>query len=179
MGELLRAVLGEVAAEPARFAAEVVQSLILVGLIVAFGREPLRRRLAARQARIGAALDEADAAEREAVRLREEAAALAAAGPPAGAGGPADARELAGRERAEAAGRADAEARQVVAQARETAEREKEAVRRAAADRLVRLTTEVARRYLDEMVGDEERREATRRAILESLAEVERGDAAS
>jgi F0F1-type ATP synthase membrane subunit b/b' len=172
MGDVIRAVLAEIAAKPDRFIAELVQSVLLIGLIIAFGRPPLRRRLAARQARIAAALDEADAAERETVRLREEAATLTAARPAETAAMEPDA------ERAALDEGIEAEAGQVVAQARETIEREKEAIRRAAADRLVRLTTEVARRYLDEMVGDEERRAATRRAILESLAEVERSDAA-
>jgi F0F1-type ATP synthase membrane subunit b/b' len=171
MGDVIRAVLVEIAAEPVRFVAEAVQSLILIGLIIAFGRPPVRRRLAARQARIAAALDEADAAEREAGRLHEEAAALATARP---AEAPVMAPDV---ERAALDEGIEAEAGQVVAQVRETIEREKEAIRRAAADRLVRLTTEVARHYLDEMVGDEERRAATRRAILESLAEVERSDA--
>jgi hypothetical protein len=54
-------------------------------------------------------------------------------------------------------------------------ESEKERVRREASGRLLQLTTEAARRYLDEMLTETERRTVSQQAILASLQEMERG----
>lgn len=83
------------------------------------------------------------------------------------------AREQAEKERATAAAAIEAEARQVVEQAHKSLELEKESVRRDAAERLVGLTTDAARRYLDEMLTENERRALTQKAILAFLDQVE------
>jgi len=173
MDELLRATLREITDQPARFAAEVVQQLLLIAIIVWFGRRWLAKRLAERRSRIESALAGADAADKDSVRIREELATMPAKSAESAAALLKSAREQAEKERATAAAAIEAEARQVVEQAHKSLELEKESVRRDAAERLVGLTTDAARRYLDEMLTENERRALTQKAILAFLDQVE------
>ncbi len=156
----------------ARFIAELLQSLALL-LVLGWGaRRFARPRLVTRRETIAAALTDADAAERESVRLREEAEAVAQR---AARDAPAllrTAEERARQERQDSISRIEGEALEIVAQARRSVAGDKERVRREASVRLVRLTTEAARRYLDEMLTEADRRTLTRKAILETLEEI-------
>ena len=172
MGELLSDVLRGITAEPARFIAEVVQSALVLVVLGWAGRRFVRRRLAARRETIAAQLANADAAERESVRLREEAAAAVARAQQDSPAIVRTATEQADQERQAAIARIESEALEVVAQARRSVERDKERVRREASARLISLTTEAARRYLDEMLTEADRRALTRKAILEALEEI-------
>jgi len=172
MEELLREVLHEITAEPARFVAEVVQSAVLLAVLAWAGRKALRRRLAARRERIAADLASADAAEQESVRLREEGQAVAARAAQEPGAILQAAQERAAQERAAATNRIEAETREIVAGARQRVEEDKQRIRREASARLIRLTTETARRYLEEMLSEAERRALTQKAILETLEEI-------
>jgi F0F1-type ATP synthase membrane subunit b/b' len=85
------------------------------------------------------------------------------------------AREQAEGERAAAATQVQSEAEQLLAQARAAVERERDSVTRDASDRLVRLTTEAVRCYLDEMLTEGQRRDLLQKAILASLEELGQG----
>jgi F0F1-type ATP synthase membrane subunit b/b' len=175
MGELLGEVLRDITADPARFTAEVVQSLLLLGIVVWGGRRYLVRRLAARREAIAAALAAADQAERESARLREEAREVVARAEQESPAVVRAATDAAERERQAASVRIEVEAREVVAQARRNVEGDRQRVLREASARLIRLTAEAARRYLDEMLTEDERRALTRRAVLEALEETAPG----
>jgi F0F1-type ATP synthase membrane subunit b/b' len=71
----------------------------------------------------------------------------------------------------------EAEAEEILAQARQTVEREKERFSRETGARLVQLTAETVLRYIDEMLTESERRALTQKAILASLGQMERGAA--
>lgn len=174
MGEVLEAALREIAARPLAFLAEAVQSVLLVALVAWAGRRVLGRRLAARRARIAAELAEADAAEREAARLREEARDLVERAAHEAPGIVEEARRRAEQDRGAAAGEAEAEAERAIRQARESVAADERKLVHDGSQRLVRLTAEIARRYLDEVLGDRERRALADRVILEALAELER-----
>jgi F0F1-type ATP synthase membrane subunit b/b' len=177
MGELIREALHEIAANPARFAAELVQFAVLVALIVSVGREKLGKRLHDRRARIVAEMAEADAAAKESARIRDEARALGerpSEEAPALLRGAEEERE---RQRKAAIAAMEAEAEEILAQARQTVEREKERFSRETGARLVRLTAETVLRYVDEMLTESERRALTQKAILASLGQMERGAA--
>jgi F0F1-type ATP synthase membrane subunit b/b' len=120
----------------------------------------------------------ADAAEKECADLREQARSAAAQAEGEVPELLRAAREQAARERDVMVAGADTKARDLVDQARRTVQAEKDRLSREASDRLVRLTTEVTRRYLDEMLGENERRALTQKAILASLGELERNAAA-
>ncbi len=175
MLEALRATLGEITARPLPFLAEVAHFLVLAIVIGWVARRPVAKRLAARRERIGAALAEAEQAERAGAALGEEAAAAVASAERAAPALVAAAREQAEKERAEGLVQAEAEAAEALRLARETVEREKAKVEADAVERLVALTTEIARRYLDEFLGEGERRAITEQAILESLERLEHG----
>jgi F0F1-type ATP synthase membrane subunit b/b' len=172
MGELFSDVLRGITAEPVRFIAEVVQSALVLVVLGWAGRRFARRRLAARRETIAAHLAEADAAERESVQLREEAGAAAARAQQEAPAMLRSATEQANRERQASVARIESEALEVVAQARRSVESDKERVRREASARLISLTTEAARRYLDEMLTEADRRALTRKAILAALEEI-------
>lgn len=176
MGELFQEALREIAARPAGFGAEVVHFLLLAGAVAWLARRVLGKRLSGRKARIAAELAEAERAEREAATLRGEAEAVMVRAEKEAHGLVESARAQAEKERGAAVGEARADAERTVQQARESVEREKAKVVQETSGRLVRLTTETARRYLDEMLTESERRAITEKAILESLAEMERGD---
>jgi F0F1-type ATP synthase membrane subunit b/b' len=175
MQELLREVLREITAEPLRFVAEVLQSALLLGILIVAGRRFVGKRLVERQARIARELAEAETAERDGARLREEAGAAAARVAAEGAEAARALREQTNTERSASLAQLETEAREIVAQARQRVESEKERVRREASGRLLQLTTEAARRYLDEMLTETERRTVSQQAILASLQEMERG----
>jgi F0F1-type ATP synthase membrane subunit b/b' len=82
------------------------------------------------------------------------------------------ARERAGSERAAAGAQIEGEAREIITKARETVEAEKSRVVRETANRLIQLTTETTRRYLDEMLSESERRDLMQRAILAGVDEL-------
>jgi F0F1-type ATP synthase membrane subunit b/b' len=85
------------------------------------------------------------------------------------------AREQAQAERGAAIARIDSEAEQVIAQARQTVERDKNRVLRETSDRLIRLATETAKRYLSERLTESERRVLMQKAILASLEQLGQG----
>jgi len=169
MGDLFRDLLQEIGADPTRFMAETVQSLLLLGILYWFGRKPLRRRLDAHLAAVMSDLAEAAEAEQEAARLTEEARSHAARAKDEAPAAVRAVEEGLARERQAGLERIEAEAREVVGQARQAVERDKVRVAGEAAGRLVALTTEATRRYLDEMLSESERRALTRQAIHASL----------
>jgi len=169
MGELLRDVLQEIGADPTRFLAETAQSLLLLGILYWFGRKPLRRRLDAHLAAVVAELAEAAAAEQDAARLAEEARSHVARAKDEAPAAVHEVEEGLARDRQAGLDRIEAEAREMVEQARQAVERDKVRVAGEAAGRLVALTTEATRRYLDEMLSESERRALTQRAIHASL----------
>jgi F0F1-type ATP synthase membrane subunit b/b' len=175
MGELLGEELRDSMAHPARLLAEVVQSLLLLGLLGWGGRRYLLPRLTARREAIAAEVAGAGEAERESVRLREEAREVAARAGRETADLVQAARDQADRERRASIARLEDEAREVVAQARRSVEDDRQRVRREASERLIRLTAEAARRYLDEMLTEPERHALTRKAVLETLEEIAPG----
>jgi F-type H+-transporting ATPase subunit b len=173
--EALRAALREVTARPMSYLAEVVQFLVLAGAIGWAARRPVARRLAARRERIAAELAEAERAEQEFVAMGDEARAAIAKAEEDAPGIVTAARERAEKELATGIALAEAEAEQAIRLACEAVEREKARVAAEASGRLLKLTTEIARRYLDEFLSEGERRSMTERVILESLEEMERG----
>lgn len=174
MGELLREAFRDVAADPKLYLAEVVQVALVVAGVWWFGRRYAARRLAARLARVNAAVDAAEADEREAARLRAEAPTLVETAKREAAAFAHDAAARLAAERQTAASTTAEQVAKIAAQARATVEEERARVDREAADRLVRLTTEATRAYLDTMLTDDERRAVTRSAIARLLDELER-----
>jgi F0F1-type ATP synthase membrane subunit b/b' len=174
MDALLRELIAEIAARPAQFIAEAVQAVLLLGVVAWLGRRWARKRLGERRNRIAADLAEADAADKQRPDLVEQARSAAAQAEREAPELLRAGQEQAAREREAMIAGADTEARELVAQARRTVQAEKDRISREASDRLAHLTTEVTRRYLDEMLNESERRTLTQKAILASLGELER-----
>lgn len=170
MGELLHEFLQEITADPARFLAEFVQSLLLLAMIWWMGNKPVRKRLDARRARIVAELAEAEQVERDVARLQEEARARAARASEAVPALLRQAETKAQQDRQDAIQRIEAEAGELIGQANQAVQRDKTRVSRESAGRLIQLTAEATRRYLDEMLTESDRRALTQKAILASLA---------
>jgi F0F1-type ATP synthase membrane subunit b/b' len=175
MGELLQEVFHGITAAPARFIAELVQSVVLLGVVWWAGRRLVRPRLIERRARIATELGEAAAAERRWTGVGEEVRTILARSGEATSEILRVAREQAQAERGAAIARIDSEAEQVIAQARQTVERDKNRVLRETSDRLIRLATETAKRYLSERLTESERRVLMQKAILASLEELGQG----
>lgn len=169
MGELLREVLREVTGSGPGYWAELLQSLALIAILWWAVKRQAGKRLTARRERVVAELAEAEEAEREAVRLTAAAVTLVGRAKEEGPALLRQAEAAALAEREAALVRIDAEATALLAQARQAVERDKLRVSREAGERLVSLTAEATRRYLDEMLGEGERRALTQQAIRESL----------
>ena len=174
MGEALRATLHEIAARPMAYVAELLHFVVLVGAIGLVARRPLTKRLTARRERIIAELTEAERNEHESVAFSDEARAVVTRAE-------AEARRIveaahaeAEREREAGTARAQPEAEHALQVAREAVEREKARVAAETSGRLVTLTTEITRRYLDEFLTEDERRAMTEKVVLESLEEMGR-----
>lgn len=176
MEAALHEALREVAARPASFAAEIVQFVVLVVVVAWAARRPIAARLAKRRDRIAADLAGAAEADREAEGMRAEVEGVVARAEAEARAlvEAARARATAERDAADVASRAEAE--RVLAQARDTVEAERRRVLQEASERLVRLTSETARRYLEEMLTEGERRAVTEKAILDSLRRMERAE---
>lgn len=172
MEELLRQVLSDLAANPVRSAVEVLQSLLLLVIVVWAASKFARRQLGERHSRIAAELTAAETAEREGTGMEAKARDLAAGIEQQVAEVLRVAHEQAEQERKTATAQVAADAEQAVVQARQSVEREKQRLAREASERLVRLTAEAARRYLDEVLTENQRRTLIQRAILESLEEM-------
>jgi len=170
MGELLHEFLHEITANPIRFLAEFVQSLILLAILGWMGQKAARKRLDARRTRIVAELAEAEQAEHDVTRLQEETRARAARASEEGSALLRQAEVKAQQERVAAIEHAEAEAKELIGQAEQAVVRDKARVTRESARRLVELTAEATRRYLDEMLTESDRRALTQKAILASLA---------
>ena len=175
MGEALRAALHEIAARPMAYVAEVLQFIVLVGAIGLIARRPLTKRLAARRERITAELIEAEGDEHQCIALSDEALAVVSRAEEEARGIVVAARAEAEKEREAGTARAQAEAEQALLVAREAVEHEKARVIAESSARLVTLTTEIARRYLDEFLTEDERRSMTEKVVLETLEEMGRG----
>jgi F0F1-type ATP synthase membrane subunit b/b' len=175
MEDLLREAIGALTADPVRSLVEVAQSLFLLVVLGWAGRKFARRQLAARQARVAAELAAAETAERDGIRLQEEARGVVAGIERQVADILRAARDQAEQERETSAARIETDAGQMVLQARQTVESEKNRVVREASDRLIHLTAEAARRYLDEILTESQRRALIQKAILESLEEMTGG----
>jgi F0F1-type ATP synthase membrane subunit b/b' len=175
MGEALQAALRDIAERPWPFVAEVAHFLLLAALVAWAARRPIARRLAARRDAIAASLSAADEAEREAAAMRAQAAAVPR---DAEAEVPlilAAARAEAERQRQATIAEGESEAERLLREASQAVDADRTRAVQEASERLIRLTTETARRYLDEMLTEGERRALTEKAILESLGELERG----
>lgn len=178
MGEALQATLREIATRPWAFVAEVVQAVLLLGVIAWAARGPVARRLAARRERVAAALASAARDEGEAASMHAQAGAVVRDAEAEAPRIVAAARAAAEAQRKTSDAAAEADVARLLDEARRSVDAERTKVLRDSSERLVRLTTDVARRYLDEMLTERERRALTERAIRESLGELERGAAA-
>jgi F0F1-type ATP synthase membrane subunit b/b' len=172
MGDLIGELLHDIAARPIAFSAEVVQSMLLIAVVVWAGRKYAARRLPERRDRIAAELAGAISAEQQGLKLREEALAVAENAKTASAELLRSARDNAASEHLASEPEIDTAARQIVDKARSTVDAEKNHIRRDAADRLVHLTSEIARRYADEFLSESERRALTRKAIEAALEQM-------
>lgn len=172
MGELLREFLRQITAEPLRFLAELVQGLLLLALIWWAARKQVRQRLEVRRARIMAELAAAEQADRDTVRLQEDANALSARTSEEGPALLRQAKARTSQEREAAIERIEAEAKELAEQAVQQVERDKARLTRESGRRLVQLTAAATRRYLDEILSESDRRGLTQKAILTSLAEL-------
>ena len=173
MGELFREMLREITGRPAVFAAEVVQFLLLVGIVLYLLRRSVGPKLKERRERISAEVEKADRVEEAWAEARKQAAVIAA-----------EARAQAERI-LEAAGiavheqrragleRIEQEAAGITRRAQEAIAAEKERVVREGADRLVELITQVTRRFLEEALSESDRRALTHKLILARLKEME------
>lgn len=173
MGALLRETIREIAADPARYVVEFAQTLLVVVGCWWFGRRWFAKRLAERGARVNASLDAAESDVSEAARLRAEAPQVVEQAKRDAAALLRATTDQSAAERVAAESAIAGEARAVVEQAQATIDQEKARVRRESAERLVRLTTEAARDYLDAMVTESERRVITERAIGRFVDELE------
>ncbi len=173
METALHEALREIAARPASFAAEIVQFVVLVVVVGWAARRPIAARLAKRRDSIAADLAGALEAEREAEAMTAEAEAVVPRAEAEARAVVEAARERAKIERDAADAAARAEAERVLAQARDTVEAERRRALQEGSERLVRLTSEAARRYLEEMLSEGERRAVTQKAILDSLRRME------
>jgi len=173
MSELIQEVLHEITGEPLRFAIELVQFVLLVVIIRYLVRRSMGPPLIKRRDRIAAEVQKADQADaayaeaqnqasllvteaRDKARLTVEAARTAA-----------DAERQAGLEQAEQ------EANDILLQARQTIDTEKNRVGSEASEELISLITMVSRRYIEESLTESERRTVTQKLISASLKEME------
>ena len=173
MKELIQEMLHEITGEPLRFAAEVVQFLLLVVLIRFLLLRSMGPALNRRRERIAAEVEKAGQADAAYAAAQQQAAALVAGARAEAQRTIEAAKEAAQDERRAGLDQAEQEAKAIVLQARQAIATEKDKVASEASEELVTLVTLVSRRFIEESLSDSERRTVTQKLILASLKELE------
>jgi F-type H+-transporting ATPase subunit b len=173
MRELIQEMLREITGQPFIFTVEVVQFLALVVVLRALLLRLVRRDLEERRERIAAKLEKADRADAAYTEAQQQAAVLLA-------DARAEARRIieaagtaAREERGAGRKQVEEEADEILFQARQAVEKEKDKVAGEASEHLVTLITEVTRSFINESLTESERRAVTEKLILASLQEIE------
>lgn len=175
MGELFREIAHEIVAGPVTFGVEIVQCLILVGIvwIVAVGtrKRPgfIVSMLRERKERVERSIEDADNAPSTLEAARMEVQAISEAARRESEALLETARRDANGEADDAKKAADAEAEAMVAHARQVLEIEREEALEEAREHLVDVVVRSTRRILDDTLSPAEQRALVQAAIMESL----------
>jgi F0F1-type ATP synthase membrane subunit b/b' len=173
MNELIREVLHEIAAEPLRFAVEIMQFLLLTLIIRLILQRVVGPNLKERRERIAAEVEKADRADAAYAEAQQQTVALVAEARAKAQQVIEAAKAAAQEERTIGLARVDEEADAILLQAKQTIETETGKVTSEASEQLVMLITQVTRRFLEEAMTENERQEVTQKLILSSLNKTE------
>ena len=173
MRELIQEVLNEIAGEPFRFGVEFLQFLILVVMMRFLLVRSVGPALKKRRERIAAEVEKADQADAAYAAAQQQAAALVAEAGAEARRTIEAAKAAAHDEREAGLDQAEQGARAILLQAEQAIEAEKVKVTGEASEELVTLITQVARRFIEESLSENERRAVTQKLILSSLKELE------
>lgn len=181
MIELLQATIHEIAAEPVKFAIELVQFAVLVFIVkaVAFGfgaksKGFLGNMLAERHKRVEAQIARIEGADARLLAARGEATSIVARANLDARALVKEARSTAKQEAIAAEQALAAEGDEIIGQARESLERERAETLTGIHDQLVGVVVLSTRQMLDQGLAPQEQREMVRRTILESLDDLDR-----
>lgn len=179
MGELFAEIAHEIAVDPIKYIGEVIQFLLLAGIIyfVAIGlgkrRGMLVKMLDTRRERVAGALERARTADATLEEARGRATATAAAAKQEAAAIVRTARSTARTEKAAMLKAAQAEADAAREHASKVLERELAEMYIESRDRLVDLVAQATRSVLNEGLSIAEQRELVQHAVLDGVAHIE------
>ena len=173
MSDLIQEVLHEITGEPLRFAVEFVQFVLLVVIIRYLVRRSVGTHLTARRDRIAAEVQKADQADAAYSESQHRASLLVTEARDEAQRTVEVARIAADAERQAGLEQAEQEANDILLQARQTIDTEKNRVGSEASEELISLITMVSRRYIEESLTESERRTVTQKLISASLKEME------
>jgi F-type H+-transporting ATPase subunit b len=172
MRELIQEALHEISGNPLRFAAEIVQFLVLIVIIRLILRRVLGTVLHLRRERIAAEVDKADHADTAYAEAQQRATALVEEARGEARRTIEQARAAAQEELRAGLDQAEQEAAMILLQARQTIETEKERIASEASEELVTLIIQVTRRFIEEALSESERQAVTQKLMLASLKEM-------
>jgi len=173
MSDLIQEVLHEITGEPLRFSIEFVQFVLLVVIIRYLVRRSVGTHLTARRDRIAAEVQKADQADAAYSESQHRASLLVTEARDEAQRTVEVARIAADAERQAGLEQAEQEANDILLQARQTIDTEKNRVGSEASEELISLITMVSRRYIEESLTESERRTVTQKLISASLKEME------
>lgn len=179
MSELIKEILHEIASQPIRFMAEIIQFGLLVIIIKAIGfgfgekKGMINNMLAERQAKIVSQLQEVEEAEKELIQAKENALSLLNAAQDEAKEIIEKAKQAAKQEELTASAAAEEEVAGIRQKAKESLDKEKAEALSGVHDQLVDLVTLATRQVLDEGFSPSEQRTLVQKAILSSLDDLE------
>jgi F-type H+-transporting ATPase subunit b len=173
MRELFQEALREIIEEPVTFVVEIVQFLLLLGIIRFLLPRLVGKNLAERRKRIAAQIENADRADEAYAEAQRQAAAIMAEARAEAQRIREAGRTTAERERRAGLERTAEEVRAIALRAQQSVETEKNRVRSEVSEQLVDLVTLVTRRFIEEALTESERRAVTQKLILARLKEME------
>lgn len=180
MGELFSEIAHEITADPTKFAIEIVQFGILVGIVwmvaVGFGTRQgmVTKMLASRRERVGTGIARIKSADGVLESASMKAAEVVEAGRKEAAATIADARRAARAEHADAKAAADAEAAQIRARANEVLDAELAEMHVQIREALVDVVAHATRSILNEGLTMAEQRDLIQNSVSGGIARVER-----
>ncbi len=173
MIEILEEIVREISKHPGLFVLELIQFLLLAGLLVFFIPRYLKKFLNDRKERIIEDLKRSEEAFEEHKIAEEEAKAIITRARENASQIIKEAEIEAQKEMEAIMKQAEEEVKDIIGRTKEAIDNEKRLMFKEMNEQLVSLIAKITRRYIEEALSEDEKRALTQKAIISGLEEIE------
>lgn len=173
MIEIFKEIVHEISEHPGLFILELVQFLLLAGLLAFFVPRYLKKFLIDRKERIIDDLKRSKEAFEEHRIAKEESEAIISSTREKASQIIKEAESEAQKEMEEVMKQADEEVKEIIGRTKEAIDNERRLMFKEMNEQLVSLIAAITRRYIEEALSEDEKRALTQKAIISGLEEIE------